>query len=176
GTAPGPHERALPEPLHHAHRAAGLDQQVRPLAGMRSVIDLLAPVDGIDDRFAGARIAVREQALAQLGDDTLVLRARLDDALRLATSQVHPQSTAGRRGTVCAGPAPVDPSRHLAERGQRLRDRALEPPRYHPGHPAEPRSTQTSHDGARIDPDRAEAAVRDAVTAQGEKAVVGEPV
>ena len=73
---------APPEALDHAYRPRRLDQQVRPTLGVRSVIDVLAPVHRRDDRLAGARVAIREQSLAQLGDDPLVLRSRRHDALR----------------------------------------------------------------------------------------------
>src|SRR5262249_1954440 len=113
---------------------------------------------------------------AQVGDEPLVLRAGLDDALRLPTAEIDPQAAAGCRWAVGARPAPVDPSGHLAERRQRLRNGALEPAWYDAGQPAEPRASQTAYHGARVDARRAEAAVRDAVAAQREKSAVGEPV
>ena len=115
GPAPRGHQRALPESLDHANRPGGLDQQVGSLAGMRPMVDVLAPVHGVDHRLPAARVAEGEEPLAQLRHDPLVLRARRDDALGLAAAQVDPEAAARSRRAVGPRPAPVDPAGDLAE-------------------------------------------------------------
>ena len=167
GLAPGRHQGALAETLDHAYRPRRLDQQVRSALRAGSVIDLVAPMHRRDDRLSGARVAVGEQSVSQLGHDPFVLGSGRHDPLGLASTQVDPEPAPRRRRTVGTRTAPVDAIRHLVEGRERLGDGALQTARHEPRHPAEARAPQAPDDRPGIDADRPETPASRAVAAAG---------